>query len=198
MIQISVKSCQRDRMEGRHRQIRETWGNKLPDGVSLKFFVGDGWTTPDALHQDEIALECPDDYDSLPFKTREICRWSRDTTNPDYLFLCDTDTYVDTKRMLESGFEQYAYYGYFANFTEEPFPYFAISRNGIVEDHPACHRWASGGFGYFLNRQAIQFVASEEPTSWAEDLWVGQVMAKYGFNTGNTRGKLFTKHPWKP
>jgi len=198
MIQISVKSCQRDRMDGRHRAIRETWGKNLPDGVTLKFFVGDGWTTLDALHRDEINLVCPDDYHSLPFKTREICRDSRDTTNPDYLFLCDTDTYVDTKRMLESGFENFDYYGYFANFTGTTFPYTAVDRDGKPEYHTHCHRWASGGFGYFLSREAMHAVSAEEPTSWAEDLWVGQVMAKCGMTIGNTRGKLFTKHPWKP
>jgi hypothetical protein len=192
MIQISVKSCQRDRVEGRHRIIRETWGKNLPDEVSLKFFVGG--STSDILRRDEAQLYCPDDYHSLPLKTREICLYS----DADYLFLCDTDTYVDTKKMLESEFENFDYYGYFANFTEHKFPYSAIDRDGNIEHHPLCSRWASGGFGYFLSRDAYYWIRSQQPTSWAEDLWVGQVMAGSGLKVGNTLGKLFTKHPWKP
>ena len=194
MIQNSVKSCQRDRRDGLHQRIRDTWGKALPDGVTLKFFMGDSWCTLESRDPDEVSLVCPDDYHNLPYKTREICRHS----DSDYIFLCDTDTYVDTKRMLESDFEKFDYYGYFANFTEETFPYAAIDRNGHAELRDKCNRWASGGFGYFLSREAAHAVAIEEPSSWAEDLWVGQVMAKYGFKTGNTLGKLFTKHPWKP
>lgn len=176
-IIICVKSCQRDLARGDHDIIRNTWGKSAADqGILTRFFVG----ADEKKHSyapDEIAVNAPDDYVSLPFKTREICRWAAGKVL-DYVFLCDTDTYISIPMMLSSHFEEYDYLGEMpyalnkihARYKTDPGP------DGKVEHRERCYTWASGGVGYFLSRRAATEVGNAFPDSWAEDLWVGQVI----------------------
>ena len=43
---------------------------------------------------------CPDDYASLPQKTRGFCRWALANAEFEYLFKCDDDTYICLDRLL--------------------------------------------------------------------------------------------------
>jgi hypothetical protein len=79
--------------------------------------------------------------------------------------------------MLESGFQASDYAGRFNGNTDRLITnYHAVNRDGQVESHATCYPWASGGFGYFLSRRAFSLVSDSNPTSWAEDLFVGQVL----------------------
>jgi hypothetical protein len=150
--------------------------------TTLKFFQGngldEGWGPP--LFADEVAVDAPDDYHSLTLKTIEIVRWAQ-SHGFDYVFLCDTDTYVIPKLLLESGFENYDYMGRFSKDIGATWVQTAKDRNGNHYVFPRCHSWASGGVGYFLSRKAmVEILHGSKPTKpeevWAEDLWVGQVM----------------------
>ena len=176
---IAVKSCQRDMERGDHQVIRGTWGKDArAAGIDVKFFVGQRLQndrTGIRYEPDEILLSVKDDYANLPFKTREMCaRMSGKKING--LFLCDTDTFIDVKSLIRSGVENYDYAGYFRESTEGTFPYDAIDRDGNREHHDSIYNWASGGLGYFLSAFAANAVADAYPSSWAEDLWVGQVI----------------------
>lgn len=175
---IAVKSCQRDLERGDHVAIRRTWGaDAKAAGIDVRFFVGSKNLSqiPFRPLGDEVGLDCDDTYKGLPFKTRAICQWARGKLLS-HIFLCDTDTYVYVKYLLTSGFEKYDFMGQMLHPLNKPFPYRTIDLDGAPEVHDPCYTWASGGLGYFLSRRAAVDVSESFPNSWAEDLYVGQVM----------------------
>ena len=183
---IAVKSCRADLDRGCHDVIRGTWGQALRSKAMVRFFVGHTdsdyfMSHPKAdartFQSDEVVVDAPDDYQSLPHKTRAICGWAITKSIP-HVFICDTDTYVKAAKLLSCGYEGYDYVGKIDKPLGETFPYDATDRNGIVEHIPECYPWASGGFGYFLSRNAAFEVADSYPKTWAEDLWVGQVLGR--------------------
>ena len=171
---ICVKSCQAHKERGDHDAIRSTWGgNAKAMGVEVKFFIGGNEIKQ---HQaDEVYLGGPDDYHNLPTKTRKICAWATGKVC-DYIFLCDTDTFVNVPKLLATPFAQADYAGKISKPIGTTFRYNAVDRDGNGEVHERCYPWASGGYGYFLSRKAFHEVMYAFPDSWAEDLWVGQVM----------------------
>ena len=164
---IAVKSCHRDRDRGDHQVIRETWGRNLPLSADLRFFVGG---KQDFVLSDESAVDCEDDYDSLPYKTREICRWFLKTVY-DFVYLCDTDTFVIPNRLIACGFQNYDYSGRFGSTIPMGTTFDYKDSRG---SYPGIYNWASGGIGYYLSRKAAKIVVETEPTIWAEDAYVGQ------------------------
>jgi hypothetical protein len=106
---LAVKSCQRDMREGAHQAIRDTWGKDLPPGVDVRFFMG-GEHPPTLLEADEVWLPVSDDYWVLTPKTRGICAYMLQH-NYDFVYPCDTDTYLIPSEMLQSGFENYDFSG---------------------------------------------------------------------------------------
>ncbi|VVB50900.1 Uncharacterised protein [uncultured archaeon] len=146
----------------------------------VRFFVGmevDGKTSRN-FKSDEVVLSAPDDYAGLPFKTREITRWAT-TKAVSHAFLCDTDTFVKPKKLLECGFEQADYMGKISKPIGERFSYEDVDRAGQKHVYDRAFPWASGGFGYFLSKGACFEVSDQYPAGmWAEDFWVGQVMGE--------------------
>ncbi len=139
--------------------IRATWqkyAKAFSAYVDLKFFYGTGGNRkPDA---DEVFLNAPDDYAKLPHKVKAIYLWALENgyTN---VFKCDDDTFVYVDRLLASGFEHYDYLGYC---------------------WPSHGNYISGGPGYWLSRRAMKIVTKNEVNDWAEDKWVGRVLAQDG------------------
>src|SRR5579859_8051598 len=113
---IAVKSHFGAMEAGAHDAIRNTWGQALRGRAQVRFFMGRTSSEiggmSKSLHpnvqnsynpkSDEVILDCPDDYHSLPLKTRAICKWAMDR-KIDHLFLCDNDTYVNPKKILTCG-----------------------------------------------------------------------------------------------
>ena len=185
---IAVKSCVHDANRGDHNVIRNTWGKDI-SGADLRFFVGQGTNYVRPLN-DEVMIDAPDDYDSLTLKTIEICRWSVQQEY-DYTFLCDTDTFLVPNRLLKCGFEKFDFGGLATKPLGQVFSYAARDRNGIDHDIPECYSWASGGYGYFLSRKAMEIIlAAPRPTTsvmvWCEDLWVGQQLGPL-YNEGKIK-----------
>ena len=188
-ILIAVKSCFVDRDGGFHDPIRKTWGSNLPPNVDLRFFMGNDGKKTLTLQWDEIYVEAPDDYHGLPLKTRAILINS--LRDYDYIFLCDTDSYVMPPKLIACGFENYDYMGVNTWPWGETRAYDAPNRDGVNFHVPKCYGWASGGFGYFLSRKAAELVVKETPQIWAEDMFVGQVLGplikKGEIRVGNLR-----------
>jgi hypothetical protein len=183
---VAVKSCREHLDLGYHDIIRATWGQALRGKALVRFFVGHTASDyfmahPKAkarlLQNDEVEVDAADDYHSLPFKTRAICQWVL-AKNIDNIFLCDTDTYVNAGKLLTCGYERYDYVGKISRPLGETFPYEAVDRAGIGTLIDNCHPWASGGYGYFLSKNAAWEISDTYPKGWAEDLWVGQVLGK--------------------
>jgi hypothetical protein len=110
-----------------------------------------------------VYLDVPDSYEALPIKVIAMCHHAL-IHDVDYMFLCDTDTYVVPGRLLESGFEQNHYTGYTTHRT-----------------------WAQGGAGYWLDRTALMFVAAyEHPERHrSEDRMAGEILAEHGLYIAN-------------
>jgi hypothetical protein len=176
LILFAIKSCFAHRDGGFHNPIRNTWGCDVKG--DLRFFLGNGSGILLPLRQDEVWLDTPDSYEGLPYKTRTILKWAlkRDYS---YVFLADTDTFVAVDLLMKSGFENYDYFGVNSKPWDVTFPYHAIDREKKDWYNPQTFPWASGGFGYFLSRRAAELVVAAEPETWAEDIFVGDVMGKH-------------------
>ena len=140
--------------------LRDTWLKNCP--ADYRFFYGHG---SGELKADEVQLDVPDDYEHLPHKIRESCRWALDHDYT-HIYRVDNDSYVYMDRLLKSGFEDHDYTGYCLDY-----PYH-------LEMHG--HRYATGGAGFILNRRAMQIVIANEPTHPAEDLWIGRLLHQHG------------------
>ena len=102
---IAIKSCHLHREY--HDQIRATWLKDSP--IEARFFIGN----PHAVGApDEVFVAAPDGAGrELYLKALEIIVWAL-TRGYDFLFICDTDTYVHIPRLLSSGFETHDYSGH--------------------------------------------------------------------------------------
>lgn len=132
--------------------------------------------------QDETSLGCPDDYNSLSFKTRDICRWAIDETDFDHLLMVDTDCCVFPARLID--YEQYDYMGKFNGGHKNIFNRTLELKLG---EPPVfiggCFSWASGA-GYFISRKFAQTIAALQDNvpdyfGYAEDVMVGQYAEIY-------------------
>lgn len=169
-VLLAIKSCAR--LAALENVQRHTFLPNCP--CDYRFFRG--WENVDG--PDVVALDAPDEYPFLPFKTHAIARWTLDA-GYDFAFLCDTDTYVRPERLLASGFERHDYTGFFS--------YDAPDAPKPPGSH---HAYASGGSGYWLSRRGLELVAAATP--WrdnidpvrgslrGEDLWVGWTIGDAG------------------
>ena len=141
----------------RIQAIRDTWAKDVPPEMDLRFFFGSrslGFLEAMQV-EDEILLDCQNDYAHLPDKVFAIVRWAL-AEGYDYILKCDDDTYVWPERALEEiRFKQWDYAGYSAHL-------------GSI----------SGGPGYWLSKRAMALVAESEPHTWAEDKCVEEVMSR--------------------
>lgn len=180
-LAICVKSCHRDLEAGFHDAIRGTWGKDAKAaGIEVFFFMGEDPTQQSTRRSwrygpGEIVLDCDDSYEALPYKTRRIAQWAggKMFTN---LFLCDVDTFVWPRKLLNTGFESFDYLGQFLVGEPGGAPFRYSDEHGVYDEFRG---WASGGFGYFLSKRAASIVAGTTPNVWAEDAFVGQALAPF-------------------
>lgn len=166
---MAVKGCERDAGNGFHQAMRDTWVKDV-QGADVRFFLGQGYSQ---LRDDEVRLGCPDDYMSLPQKTRAILTWALERSY-DYVFLCDTDTYVIPGKLAATGFDRFDLTGLFNG---------AIGRPNATEGK--YWAWISGGNGYWLSARAAAIVRDHPHNGdWAEDRITGQALGPH-FAAGN-------------
>lgn len=109
---------------------------------------------------DEVLLHVPDDYPHITYKLRAEQRWAVEH-GFDFVFQSSADIYIDLKKLLNSGFQNYDYSGR------------AIDSRGL---YPNVQQYAGGHAGYWFSRIAAQFVANSPVDFWCDDIWAGQRM----------------------
>lgn len=152
-VLIAIPTCEADKEL--EEACKATWAGhqewNLPFPMVANIAFLDGPT-----------LGVADGYDDLPIKVQAICKWALQL-DYDFLFKCDSDTYVWMNRLFTSGFEQHDYSGW---------------TGGKVAPKD---EYASGGAGYWLSRRAMEIVANAELTDdTCEDRWVGRVLFDAG------------------
>lgn len=199
-------TCARDRWRtSAHRDLISG------HGADVRFFLGHGNENPDA---DEIIVDEPDDYDSLPKKVRAAFQWALDR-GYDYIFKADCDTYINVPALLASGYEAHEYVGLMGD----------EGAGGGLAHCP------SGGVGYWLSARAAKIYLQHYPVYAAghggpfhhfEDWCLAIVMHDYVEKTGDVAlrphhdprywnpgalewkfgrrelGECITLHPWEP
>jgi hypothetical protein len=162
-VLIAIVTCDQPKYAERLATQRRTW---VPTAEAAGY---------DVIAFNGEKLGVPDDYLSLPLKTKALCRWAL-TRGYGSLLKTDDDCYINIPILsLAVPVEDYA--GLF------------LPRNdcgsvamGIPPLPPGTTKYdyASGG-AYWLSRRAIEIVA-DAPFygDWAEDRWVGQVLGGAG------------------
>ena len=161
-------------VSGRVEAVRATWFKDAAKfrNVDARFFYGRpvrDW------REDEVFLNCPDDYPSLPLKVQEICKYALHH-GYDYLVKADDDTVIYLDRLLRSGFDRPGVdqMGFF-NCKHAP-------------GDPRCKCYATG-MCYTLSRRAMALVAKGgPPIHWAEDLNVGAILRSNGIRPVHNPG----------
>ena len=129
----------------------------------LRFFPGRGNIS---LVADEIQVNAPDDYLGLPRKTCAILRYA-EAARFDFIFLCDTDTFVRPELLLASGF------GIVISL--------AISGTAFRANEKVMGSMLGPLVaGYWLSMQAVSYIAHNQLfEDWAEDRMVGQLLGPH-------------------
>jgi hypothetical protein len=177
---IGIKSCQKDRLNGYHQTIRETWGKNLPGDVDLLFFVG-GLKPPVKLEKDERHVPVDDGYWELLAKTKAIMRYALQH-DYDFSYMADTDSYLNVSGMMTCGFEAYDYCGGFINPVNETFgktirPWRTFPHDCLIEPAYAAF---SGGHGSFLSKYAMKIASVFPwPCGEGEDFMIGTALGPF-------------------
>ena len=149
---------------GRSDAIRATWYKswlcRHADQIDLKFFFGQCSRSP---QDNEIVLDCGDDYYSLPAKVRKTYEWAY-RAGYDEVTKIDDDCFLWIDRLLARPLET-DYRGY-----------------EIESDI----KYASGTC-YQLSRRAMELVsrASVPEGEWREDRHIGRVLLSNGIRVTN-------------
>ena len=169
---IAVVTCRHEQYVDRVRAQRETWiPMALAAGYSVEIFDGE-------------RLRVPDDYYSLIPKTQAICAWAL-KHGYERLLKVDDDCSIWVDRLTPSLFD-YAGIPIAANDCGSTVPPGAPARPRGT--YP--HKYASGG-AYWLSRKAMTIIADAKPNGdWAEDRFVGNVLAKRGIFVQRIQGYL--------
>lgn len=150
---IAVVTCEKFRP--RADAQRQVWTHRV-QGMDTRFFLAKQDREP---LPDEVFLDVPDDYHSLPLKVKHMHNWALSQGYTQVL-KTDDDTVINPARLLAAIPPQE--YAGFLNATP-PKP------------------WCSG-FAYWISERAMRFTA-EAPIpegEWAEDRWVGGVLYDHG------------------
>lgn len=142
--------------------------------IDLRFFFGQTTDTSRMQYPDEVFLNVPDDYNSLPLKVQAAFAWALEHGYTNALKI-DDDTYVVPKNLLTSGFEAHDWIG-------------------RINHQPSGH-YCSGGSGYWLSNKAMEVVAKGKLNGdWAEDREIGRILRNAGINP--TNDKRYTLYPF--
>lgn len=128
------------KFEARRAGVMATWGRDAVahHDVDLVFLIGDPSLKMPRREGQLLYLPIPDDYDSLPQKTRWFCLWALAHGGAwNRLFKCDDDTYVRVERLLAGGWNEHI-----------------VGCKDGNGDH------FHGGAGYLISREAALSVAA--------------------------------------
>lgn len=171
---IAIVTCRKH--AARVEAQRQTW---IPQAVQAGF---------DVEIFDGERLGVPDDYYSLPAKTKAICQWA-DGRRYENMLKADDDGYIVVARL------QLVPHDY-AGIRVPPNDLGSVVPPGApAKPRGTYPAWYASGGAYWMSRRSICTVAAE-PLShdWAEDRWVGNVLARRGIKLE----ELFPEFTWVP
>ena len=159
-ILIGLLTCHAHRE--RDSLVESTWAPVARQlGMRVVFLIGDGpRAQPTWLDGDYLRIPCPDDYWSLPMKTRAFAQWALTQSGWDRILKADNDSLVIPERLAAIEMDGIDYRG---------------SEPGI--------KWFgyASGAGYLLSRRAAQVVADTLVNrKGAEDQLVGRALKRAG------------------
>ena len=166
---IAIESCHKHRHL--HSVQRDTWIKHVKDtDADVRFFMG----LPESeIEPDEVVLQVGDDYDSLVYKTHAIITWAIEH-GYQRMFKCDSDTFIVPERMFASDYASHSFVSYY--WPPNPLAgWFAFP---------------SGGAGYWLDRKAMEIIASTNVRDMAwhenkiqpEDCAVARILGHKGIS----------------
>ncbi len=160
---ILIGALSANKYADRRIACETTWAGNLPPGVDRVYIVGDRGSGPPVRDRDILRVPCPDDYGSLPAKTRWWCLWGLAHTDAEWFFKCDDDTYIHAARLAE-------------------FAATCASDYVGVPVRPGGLQYASGGGGYLLSRRAAQVIAAKKLGDGErfEDVATAKILAEAG------------------
>ncbi len=178
----------------RRQRCLSTWmadGDRT--GVQSVFLLGcPNCTGPEELGPHALALPCPDDYPSLPQRTRWFCRWALGGKDGAPAQRVGGRMKDECGGMLHSSFilppSSFPNWDYLFKCDDDTYvsiprllAYDLAGRDYIGAEWRPGVGYGSGGAGYFLSRKAAGLVARElEQATGAEDLLVGEVLRAAG------------------
>ena len=175
---IAITSCQKFR--DRIGILRATWLPEVRD-ADVRIFMGQG---AEARDPEDVLLDVPDDYEHLRHKVQAAFAWSVEH-GYDYTLKVDDDVLVLPDR-LKNCFCERDYVGRVRGPSRENI---APRIYGNSETN------FCSGFGYVLSRRAAEIVAaSPDNGDWAEDRYVGNMLARKGIRATNDATVLL----WPP
>jgi hypothetical protein len=159
---IAIMTCHQKRAWADAQ--RRTWVKDIVSKgyADVKFFLGTQSSPLNPRNNDEVYLDCGDDYSSIPLKVQAICKYTEEHCY-DYVAKCDDDVYVVPERFP------------FLPLTES---YIGRFRSPYGKVYPSCF---ASGFFYWLDNKAAKIVA-ETPWNgdWMDERFVATALAHRG------------------
>jgi len=158
---IAVITCEKNK--ARADACRKTWVTlATQENLDVKFFLAKQDRSP---LSDEVFLDCEDDYQHLKQKVQLMVRWAREKRYAK-VFKQDDDSYTFPDRLLDA------------------VPSGEYAGHVINDSTPERQRGFCSGFGYWLGKNAMRYVAKaviyDDEQIISEDWWVGVVLASKG------------------
>jgi hypothetical protein len=158
MILLAIVNCHT--RQAYQQEIRDTWLPLVPEGIDVKFFRGNG-AEREPL-SDEVWLNCPDDYNSLPLKVKAIVQWALDNEY-DHLVKCDDDVVLLPEPFLNSEFTEHDFVG-----------------NTFYDENSVA---VPLGFLYTLSQEAMKLIMDAPlPRNNNDEHWVANILAQNGIS----------------
>lgn len=201
-VLVAISSCWKDKANGSHAAIRDTWGKNLPAGWDLRFFLG-GKTLTDAELKEMMTPEFMDSPGSLgtmhPTTAAKNTIGSKSSLLPDEIMLEDAgDGYLElpwkTVESLRWGLDR-GYDFIIRGFTDTYlFPHVMVKSDiwkwdasGATFGCPPCpahrtltHSCPLGGNAYTTSRKAAEAIINQPVAHWGEDTHVGFSLQQAG------------------
>ena len=156
---ILVGICSCSRYPEKRQAVRETWLSKKARNVEYQFFIGGERGNLD--ESDTVVLSIDDSYDGLPEKVIAYFAHALATSDFEWLFKCDDDTYLVMDRLHD----------------------LVTVQGEMIGDETLRNRGSpSGGAGYLLSRRIVEKLVNDRSLSarGAEDIIVGEAAVRHG------------------
>ena len=156
---ILVGICSCEKYPHKRQAVRETWMSRPVSGIDCQFFIGG--TSKSSEEPDTLVLPVDDSYIMLPAKVIAFFAHALETSNFDWLFKCDDDTYLALNRLHE----------------------LVPTMGEIVGNQSLADRGSpSGGAGYLLSRRVVTAIVADRTLQMEgdEDIIIGEAAVKHG------------------